>query len=293
MSDTVLISVLMTAYNRQQFIAEAIESVINSTYNHWELIIVDDGSKDQTVEIAETYRQKDSRIRLYVNEKNLGDYPNRNRAASYAKGGYLLYVDSDDTLRPDTLEMLAMVVHQFPQLKFASYTPLKITEPVLMDAAASIRKHFFETPVLMHGPVAMFINKSFFEELKGFPEKYGPANDMYFNLKAAVSTGVLALPFELVNYRRHEGQEINDHYAYLFNNYCYLEDALSELDLPLSASEKRYLHYKNKRRFSVNLLRYFLTTGNFKSSRMAIQKAGFSFGDFLQGIFHVTAKPIA
>ena len=89
-----LVSVLMTAYNREKYIAEAIESVLASTYSNLELIIVDDCSKDNTLQIATNYQAKDDRIKVYKNEKNLGDYPNRNKAASYAKGKYLKYVDS-------------------------------------------------------------------------------------------------------------------------------------------------------------------------------------------------------
>ncbi|MEO8414525.1 MAG: glycosyltransferase family 2 protein [Ginsengibacter sp.] len=90
-----LVSVLMTAYNREKYIAPAIESVSASTYNNFELIIVYDGSSNNTVNIAKSFASIDHRVSVYVNEKNLGDYPNRNKAASYAKGKYLKYVDSD------------------------------------------------------------------------------------------------------------------------------------------------------------------------------------------------------
>ena len=63
-----IVSVLMTAYNREKYIAAAIESVLASTLTDFELIIVDDGSRDRTVEIAKTYAAKDTRIKLYVNE---------------------------------------------------------------------------------------------------------------------------------------------------------------------------------------------------------------------------------
>ena len=86
-----LVSVLMTAYNRQQYIAEAIQSVIANTYQNWELIIVDDRSNGDTVAIAKKFAEKDNRIKVYINENNLGDYPNRNKAVSLAKGKYLKY----------------------------------------------------------------------------------------------------------------------------------------------------------------------------------------------------------
>jgi glycosyltransferase involved in cell wall biosynthesis len=110
-----LVSVLTTAYNRQEFVAEAIESVLSSTYKNWELIIVDDCSKDNTVAIAKGYARKDDRIKVNINEKNLGDYPNRNKAASYATGKYLKYLDSDDVLYREGLSKMVDFMERFPK----------------------------------------------------------------------------------------------------------------------------------------------------------------------------------
>src|ERR1035438_3224532 len=104
----------MTAYNREDYIAEAIESVLAQTLHNLELVIVDDGSRDQTVDIARRYTN-DSRVRLHLNEKNLGDYPNRNRAAELAQGRYLKYLDADDMMYPHCLEMMVHQMEQFPQ----------------------------------------------------------------------------------------------------------------------------------------------------------------------------------
>src|SRR4051794_39573356 len=99
-----LVSVLMTAYNRQQFIAEAIESVLGSTYKNFELIICDDSSTDDTLAIAKRYALRDERVKVYSNPKRLGQFPNRNRSSEYAKGKYIKYLDSDDIILPDGLE---------------------------------------------------------------------------------------------------------------------------------------------------------------------------------------------
>src|ERR1700753_1799917 len=101
-----LVSVLMTAYNRAEYIGQAIESVLASTHANFELIIVDDGSKDDTLAAARSWAAKDNRIKVYLNEQNLGDYPNRNRAASYATGKYIKYLDSDDLLYPHCLQVM-------------------------------------------------------------------------------------------------------------------------------------------------------------------------------------------
>src|SRR5690606_39934476 len=114
MESNPLISVLMTTYNREEYVAEAIESVLASSYANFELIIVDDCSKDKTVEIAKGYAANDNRIKVYVNEKNLGDYPNRYKAASLTNGKYIKYVDSDDYIYPTGLEIMVNTMEQFP-----------------------------------------------------------------------------------------------------------------------------------------------------------------------------------
>lgn len=76
MTATPLVCVLMTVYNRENYISQAIESVLKSSYQHWELIIVDDRSKDNSEEIVKIDETKDSRIKVKVNEKkNLGAIP--------------------------------------------------------------------------------------------------------------------------------------------------------------------------------------------------------------------------
>ena len=80
------ISILTTVYNREKYLVACMDSVLASSYQDWELIIVDDVSTDTSLAIAKSYEKKDARIKVYVNDKNLGDYPNRNKAASYAKG---------------------------------------------------------------------------------------------------------------------------------------------------------------------------------------------------------------
>src|SRR5258706_13206257 len=113
MSTSPLVSVLMTAFNREKYIADAIESVLASSYENFELIIVDDASSDNTVAIASQFAEKDKRIRIYVNEKNVGDYPNRNKAAGYAQGKYINYVDADDKLYYYGLEVMVRFTELF------------------------------------------------------------------------------------------------------------------------------------------------------------------------------------
>ncbi len=281
-----LVSVLMTAYNRQAFIAEAIESVLSSDYKNFELIIVDDYSTDDTVSIIKNYSIQDKRIKFYVNDNNLGDYPNRNKAASLAKGKYIMYCDSDDCFFKDTLSYCLNEMEVNPNADLGMYYKSESLKSFTLNPKESIRKHFFQNPFLFIGPGGTIINRAYFNKIGGYPEKYGPANDMYFNLKAGSNTDILLLPKLFLHYRRHEGQQQNNLYNYIHFNYRYLDDALNNLDLELTAKEIKYLKNKNKRRFVVNLFNQFIKTKNLKSVHNLWVKADFNLINFIQGIIH-------
>ena len=280
-----LVSILMTSYNREKYITEAIESVLASTYSNLELIVVDDGSSDKTVEIAQQFASKDKRVLVYQNPKNLGDYANRNKAAGYATGEWIMSVDSDDKINPDGIEKVINYMALFPNADFGM-TYFRDNKLVEFDSKTSIRKHLLEAPFLSVGPGGTIIRRSFFEKIKGYSPKYGPAGDLYFNLKAASQSNIVMLPFEFHFYRRHDGQEINNYFSYLYNNYNYLKDALNDLELFLSPQEKKWLHLKNNRRFLVNLIKYFFKTHDIKNVKELISKTGFTLKDAFYAIFH-------
>ena len=96
------ISVILPAYNSEKYIKKAIESVLNQTFTDFELIIINDGSTDNTLNIINSF--SDSRIRL-INQENMGPGASRNRALRIARGRYIMYLDSDDWLCPNALEV--------------------------------------------------------------------------------------------------------------------------------------------------------------------------------------------
>ena len=98
------ISIVMPAYNAERYIQDAIESVIAQTYTNFELIVVDDCSKDQTAAIVRSLVKNDPRIILLQNQQNSGASASRNRAISCAKGDWIAFLDSDDMWRKDKLE---------------------------------------------------------------------------------------------------------------------------------------------------------------------------------------------
>ena len=99
-----LVSIIMPSYNAARFIGESINSVLLQTYSHWELLIADDCSKDNTWKILEEYAQKDSRIKIIKNEKNLGYNKNFEKLLGFVTSDYFMLSDQDDFWLPNKVE---------------------------------------------------------------------------------------------------------------------------------------------------------------------------------------------
>lgn len=106
-----LVSILMPVYNSGTFVHSAIESVIAQTYKNWELLCVDDGSSDNSVEILRSYVSKDSRIK-YFTQENKGPLLARRLGFENSLGDYIIYLDSDDEYSPDNLESLVSRIQE-------------------------------------------------------------------------------------------------------------------------------------------------------------------------------------
>lgn len=115
----VLISIITPVYNRESLIRISIESLLSQTYTNWEMLIVDDGSTDNTVNVIREYAQKDQRIKLFKrNRLPKGGNTCRNIGLENAQGEYVIFLDSDDKLMPFCLEKRMGVVSQNPNFDF-------------------------------------------------------------------------------------------------------------------------------------------------------------------------------
>ena len=108
---TPLFSIIIPTYNRANFICTAIESVIDQTYKNWELLIVDDGSTDNTKEIVNDFLKTDSRINYFF-QNNLERSVARNNGIEKSHGDYLCFLDSDDAYQEDFLLELSKTIEQ-------------------------------------------------------------------------------------------------------------------------------------------------------------------------------------
>ncbi|MFA7658028.1 MAG: glycosyltransferase [Candidatus Gastranaerophilaceae bacterium] len=113
------ISVITASYNYAQYIEEAINSVINQSYSNWELIIVDDGSSDNSVEIIKRYCEKDSRIKLFQHEngQNKGLKETLLLGIGHASGDWIAFLESDDFFAPDNLSKKVEIINKNPSPK--------------------------------------------------------------------------------------------------------------------------------------------------------------------------------
>ncbi|EGW38474.1 glycosyltransferase family 2 protein [Desulfosporosinus sp. OT] len=98
------VSVIMPAYNAEKYIEKAINSVLNQSYDQFELIVIDDGSEDNTAEIIKAMVIKDKRVHFFRNEKNRGVSASRNLGIAQSIGDWIAFLDSDDMWRSEKLE---------------------------------------------------------------------------------------------------------------------------------------------------------------------------------------------
>lgn len=212
-----LVSVLMTCFNREKYITEAIKSVLSSTYKNFELIIVDDCSTDRTVAITKKFATKDNRVRLFINGENLGDYPNRNKAASYAKGKYLKYVDSDDKIYPTGLETMVRSMEEYPKAGFGlcSLKPDSTKAfPFVLTPQESYEYHFFGPGLFHKGPLSAIFLKTAFDKMGGFKEERMISDiDMWHRM--GLKFPVVLMGDGIVWQRRHAEQELSDQKGFI------------------------------------------------------------------------------
>ncbi len=272
MSTSPLVSILMTVYNREKYISEAVESVLSQNYENWELLIVDDCSSDSSLEIANNYKALDTRINIYKNKVNLGQFENRNYAASLAKGKYIKYLDSDDLLYPYALTAMVEAIEKYPEAGAAiSHNQLheKKPYPIYLTSEEAHFAFYFNDGFPCSGPSAAIINREVFNKVKGFPKPYYVGTDLLLWLEIATISGIVKIPPALNWYRVHEGQALSagiQSNEYLKKDYNYLMQFLKRKDCKLNNDDKAFAEKALKKRQIRNLLSLVLKKGRFYTS---------------------------
>ena len=115
-ADKDLISVGIPFFNAEKFLSKAIESVISQSYDNWELLLLDDGSNDGSLEIAKGFEQQDNRIKVFSDDKNKGLGARLNELAALSNGEYIARMDADDIMHPKRLETQLQILKDNPNI---------------------------------------------------------------------------------------------------------------------------------------------------------------------------------
>jgi glycosyltransferase involved in cell wall biosynthesis len=281
---------LITVYNRERYLAETLSYIGNSSFSDFEVIVVDDHSSDGSLKVAHNAAESDSRIRIFQNKSNLGDYPNRMRAASLARGRYLKYVDSDDLIYQHSLAFMVDSMEKYPQaaLGLAHSMPEdKSPYPWCLNSEQAYRKHFLGRGCLSCGPTGAIIRRDAFEEVGGFRGEWGVLSDIDLWYRMAARWSTVLLPPGLVWWRRHEGQEFSlgdADIVYLQCGYQLTTEVLRHYENPLSADDRDQALNRATQHFARKLWSLALRQGKATVALELYRKSELSLTDLAKGI---------
>jgi teichuronic acid biosynthesis glycosyltransferase TuaG len=215
-----LVSVIVPAYNAEKFVAETIESVQAQTYSHWEMMIVDDGSTDQTAAIIREAAEKDPRIQYYY-QTNGKQGKARNLAIKHSNGKYLAFIDADDLWHPQKLEKQIQVFFEYPHVDLVYTNGISFKEKFEVidsdnDGESFIIDKNIQYQLLLSGKslpnLSVMVKKQSVDDIGGFQEdlKLQNAEDYQLWLRLADNgCQFYYLSSSLFYYRLHENQVTN------------------------------------------------------------------------------------
>lgn len=192
-----MISVVIPLYNKEKQIASTLSTVLSQSYQDFEIVIVDDGSTDGSVE--EVHKIKDVRIRL-IHQANAGVSAARNKGIEEARGEYVAFLDADDEWKSDHLENLIDLIRQYPQCRAWASSYVNningadyniILNRIPFEGESGVLTNYFEICNCSHPPVwssAVCVAKSLLKEIGGFPVGITSGEDLLTWARIAIKT---------------------------------------------------------------------------------------------------------
>jgi glycosyltransferase involved in cell wall biosynthesis len=204
-----MVSIIMPTYNRQEFISSSIESILAQTYANWELIIIDDSSTDDTLNVIRSF--KDQRIRVFENKKNMGVASSLNKAIELARGSYIARQDSDDSSLPERIEKQVGFLESHKEISICG-SQMKSMFGQIIYNYPEFNDQIVASMLLSYpaaSPTLMF-RKAVFENLK-FKEGLRTGEDYQWLAEAIFLYKMYTIQEVLVLYREHDDQ-LSIHY---------------------------------------------------------------------------------
>lgn len=242
-----LVSVIMAAYHAEAFVENAIRSILDQTYPKWELIVIDDESKDQTVAIVTRLIDQDERIKLIKKEHNTGVVDTRNIGLQHSKGKYLAILDSDDIAFAKRLELQVAFMENHPECVLVGGECWQIDAKgdLLKKIDRTISNEQLSTILLFSNYFinsTVMIRKSALD-LPAYQEGFQPSEDYELFCRLGKKGKLANLNTPLVYYRIHD-QNISGNSKKLKNAITQIhKKCLQELHINASEEELK-LHYQ-------------------------------------------------
>lgn len=203
------VSVIIPAFNAAETLAEAVASVVNGSYQHLEILIVDDCSTDDTSKVAAKLAESDPRIQFLRNPHNFGVSKSRNLMIDRATGEYVAFLDSDDTWEPNKLEFCLQMLAENPEVKAVAHALRYLdkqgkklsyiaTYPTTQAQMQAI-KQTGESPWVF--PSSVVVDRAIIVKEGGFAEDWLVGEDTELFTRIAQKYGLLAATEPLGNYR--------------------------------------------------------------------------------------------
>ncbi|WP_448519371.1 glycosyltransferase family 2 protein [Rhodoflexus sp.] len=183
-AETPFFSIVIPSYNRAAFLPQVLETVLAQTYADFELLLIDDGSTDETPQLMEQWCAKDTRIR-YHRKTNEERSIARNTGFALARGSYVLFHDSDDLMKPHHLETLARAIEAYPDVCFlATKFVLQTEEGITADEINRLSGGLYDYRLFLSGnPVGIFVCvKKECPDIQLFPPQFNFCEDWIFHL---------------------------------------------------------------------------------------------------------------
>jgi glycosyltransferase involved in cell wall biosynthesis len=199
-----LVSVIIPCYNQARFLGEAIESVLSQSYPHFEVVVVDDGSTDNTPEVASRYPG----VRC-IRQENRGLAGARNTGIRHSRGSFLVFLDADDRLLPDALEVGLKHLKEHPECAFVSGRWKTIAadgSPLPTPPPTPVKKDHYEELLrvcYISAPAAVIYQRIMLEFVGGFDASVSPSADYDLYLRVARDYSVHHHDEVIAEYRRH------------------------------------------------------------------------------------------
>lgn len=279
-----LFTVATIAYNSGKWIRQAIESVLSSSFNDFELLISDDCSNDDTWDIIQEY--SDPRIKAWKNEKNIGEYQNRNKILSLAKGKYFLFVDGDDILYHKTLRNLSEYIQEFPDAAsvwgvpsaafWFALLPYKFTPEITTRLIYETKIHLAEI-----GFAETLFKTDILKMIGGFPDKIS-IGDTFVKKVIATKFTVVFVPMGFMLWRISDGQasrKLQNLDGAGYENFLIDQKILSEPIEGLEHNKQQELFLDVKSSFIKNLIRNMIKKRKFRQGVTIFRKLEFRFID--------------